>query len=167
MKFDDDDFLENKSYGQNKLVLFAALLIFIVCILLFVWYAWMNWGNDRKMIYSLGGLGVAVVVFVPTNIFLFIKLRNIPTHLDIRKDKVRVRYNWGEEVFGTNEVLCYIGTKKKKAFASMIRGALLEDGSVVRMDALDEDFAEDFLALAKKNKTKLKKNWTLAKTLLK
>jgi hypothetical protein len=167
MKTDDGDFLDNKSYSENKMVLFAAIILFIGCILLFVWYAWTNWGNDRKMIYSIGGLCVTVLIFLPAIIILFIKLRNIPTHLDIRKDKVRVRYNWGEEVFGTKEVLCYVGTRKKKAFSSKIQGAVLEGGSLVRMDVLDEDFAEDFLALAKQNKTKLKKNWSLAKTMLK
>jgi magnesium-transporting ATPase (P-type) len=163
----DDDFLDNKSYSENKMVLFAAMFIFVICILVFVWYAWINWGDDRKKIYSIGGLCVSVLIFVPAIIILFMKLRNIPTHLDIRKDKIRIRYNWGEEIFGTNEVLCYVGSKKKRAFASKIQGAVLKDGSIVHLDVLDEDFAEDFLALAKKNKTPLKKNWSMAKTMVK
>jgi len=163
----DEDFLENKSHDQYKMLMYGSfgfMLIFIVLILVYIYM------KDFSTIPLVGGtiaLCFVVLVFGSFVVATFMKLRDIPTHLDIQTKRVRVRYNWGEEIFGTDEILCYIGTREKAWFGSRIKGAMLLDGNMIKMEAIDDDFVDDFLALAKKNKNSVEKTWTLATALIK
>ncbi len=165
MSTEDDDFLENKSFNQHRMLMLGGLVFLVFLVGLIGYYIWRNFENKTNVILAALAIGIAFVLVGGWVVYKFIKLSDIPTHLDIRKEKVRVRYNWGEEVFGTTEVLVYVGTKDKTLFGNRINGLFLQDGTRIKLEYMDTDFVDDLLALARKNKTPLKKTWMLAKTM--
>lgn len=116
--------------------------------------------TGTKMFLVLGGVIGSLVVFLPLIGFFFLKLRNTPTMLDISEKRIRMRFMWGEEIFGIEEIVCFVGSEDKTMFSGRIRGVLLKDDNRIEMFILDNDFVEDLEVLARKNKIPIEKEWT-------
>ena len=169
MQHENEGLLVNRSYTQHMLLTIGLAMIYVVVTGLMV-YAYFVTMTDVKP--SLKGLGMmggiigATLVFGPMIVWFTMNLRKTPTHVDITKERVVLRYQWGEASFSLEEIFCFIGSEGVHLFSSKIHGALLKDGSEVNMFIMDDEFVEDLFALAGKKKIPLEADWPNARTRL-
>jgi len=165
MPADDEAFLVNKSYTQHMLLTIGLVLTYL-CLTGLMIYAYFikmkEVEGSLKGLATMGGITIASLIFGPTILWFLLNLRNTPTHIDITKERVRLRYQWGEASFGLEEVVCFIGSEKGHLFSSKVHGALLKDGGQVKMFILDDEFVDDLFALSRKKKVPMEKDWNTA-----
>jgi hypothetical protein len=162
----EDGFLVNRSYTQHMLLTIglAIIYLFITGLMVYAYFMIMtDVDPSRKALTMIGGIVLATLIFGPIVAWFILKLRNTPTHLDISKERVVLRYQWGEASFSLEELFCFIGSEDWHFFSSKMYGAVLKDGSEVEMFIMDDEFVEDMFALARKNKIRIEADWKAAR----
>lgn len=169
MYYANDGFLVNRSYTQHMLLTIGLAIIYVTITGLMVYAYFMIMENvepAQKGLAMIAGITIATVIFGPIMVWFILNLRNTPTHIDITKERVVLRYQWGEASYSVEELFCFIGSQEGHLFSSKIHGALLKDGSEVKMFIMDDEFVEDLCALARKKNIPLEADWGSAQARL-